>query len=75
MGFDNSTIKPFRDNKPHICFRDGFWRVSSFKNAKNYFYRNQWFEKAHYFVNKLNQDNDLINKYLEKKKNARIKKA
>lgn len=28
MGFSNKTIKPIRSNKPHICVRDGWWRVS-----------------------------------------------
>lgn len=51
MAFDNSTIKPVHPFKPHICFRDGWWRVSSLKGHLG---AREKFNKAHMFITKLN---------------------
>jgi hypothetical protein len=31
--FDNKTIKPLRDDKPHVVYRKGYWRVSSYRHS------------------------------------------
>lgn len=50
-GFDNSVIIPLRNNKPHIVFMNGFWRVSAMDKKSSL----SWFALAHAHVNKLNE--------------------
>jgi hypothetical protein len=55
MAFCNSTIKPFRKSKPHIVFRQGYWRVSKVPHGCAMgVYRG--YVKAHDFVAKLNKN-------------------
>lgn len=48
MGFCNSTIKPLREGKPHICMRQGYWRVSkmpklcSAERREHYYLAHVW---------------------------------
>lgn len=48
MGFDNATIKAPRRTKPHICKREGWWRVSKY-NGWAYIWN-----AAHVFINARN---------------------
>lgn len=47
--FSNSTIQERQHGKPHICKREGWWRVSSWKRGTGDLYY-----KAHAFVDTLN---------------------
>jgi len=53
--FCNSSITPLRNNKPHICLRGDYWRVSPFLKPFHsaLSYHKKW-QKAHCFVNTLN---------------------
>ena len=56
LEFSNATIVPYRNNKPHIVFRQGFWRVSPMGKCFPFPGRNELFYKTHRFVNaKLNK--------------------
>lgn len=50
MGFSNRTIKEVKPGKPHIVFRQGFWRVSPWKRKSGALYY-----EAHSFVIELNR--------------------
>lgn len=50
--FSNASIRPVVANKPHIVYREGYWRVSPI--AKPYHQNRQKFDAAHAFINKLN---------------------
>ncbi len=53
-GFTNASIAPVNENKPHIVFRSGFWRVSKMPK-KFYKWRNpNPFTQAHQFAARLN---------------------
>ncbi len=56
-GFCNSTIKPLRENKPHIVFINKYWRVSKMpKYTTIPSSLIQVYNKAHCFVNTLNAE-------------------
>lgn len=57
MSFSNKSIVPARFGKPHIVFREGWWRVSpfekdSYSKPSNY---ERW-AKAHTFASRLNNE-------------------
>lgn len=52
QGFSNQSISPPRTHKPHIVYRDGWWRVSIMKRPW-IFERSQLWASAHAFVGKL----------------------
>lgn len=56
MGFSNQSIKPVKLDKPHICKREGLWRVSPFawKNENVKRHGKRW-EFAHAYTNKQNE--------------------
>jgi len=55
--FSNSSIKPFREGKPHICLRDDYWRVSKMPKYLTISYKESTlYTKAHCFVNTLNAE-------------------
>lgn len=49
MTFSNQSIKAPCPGKPHICIRNGLWRVSPFVKGQ----WKQW-KKAHALANRLN---------------------
>lgn len=52
MAFSNKSIDPPRIRKPHICIREGRWRVSflSKENLRRRLWR-RW-DEAHHFAQK-----------------------
>lgn len=56
MGFSNQSIKPVKLDKPHICKREGLWRVSPFawKNENVKRHGRRW-ELAHAYTNAQNE--------------------
>jgi len=54
--FTNQSIKAPRQYKPHICLRDGWWRVSAAWRVPANVLAQTWpqWNKAHNFVNELN---------------------
>lgn len=61
MAFNNTSISPPRPSKPHICVREGWWRVSPLRVALREAWHvgaievNVCFNKAHLFINRLNR--------------------
>lgn len=59
MPFCNSTMKSFREHKPHIVFINGYWRVSPLKKpyVHSLVSQKQWMAAYKFVQNK----NDQIN--------------
>jgi hypothetical protein len=54
MAFSNATIVPPRLTKPHICVREGWWRVSQQRIGPHNIDVRTRFVIAHRFAHKLN---------------------
>lgn len=56
--FDNQSVIPLRERKPHIVYREGYWRVSPLVKPRTPDILNAW-KKAHQFINTLNDTRHL----------------
>lgn len=52
FGFTNGSITPPRPNLPHICLREGYWRVSP--QSRPYYKTQLTWQKAHAWASWLN---------------------